>query len=258
MVYCAVCDNEFSESAVKQVISQKGIVFVCHDCLREDMPVFKKPEDYQFEGIYQRKSVYDRLSQAAGLKNPEEHRKRISDFGKNSGTLKDESLRKIVNKNFESKVKNYPKNEDLIDNFHWVLMRARRSKKISQRQLAEGIKEPESAIVMAEKGFIPQGNDLFVRKLEHSLGIRISKRTFENAKEGIIESEVERKELLERFENSGELDEEMTRNLTIADLHELKEKKKKKWWQFGKKKDSSQEDDVEIEYEDFSDESQTF
>jgi len=139
MVYCAICENEFPENKMKQVISKKGVVMVCPGCFRDDMPVFKKPEDYQFEGIYNRKSVYDRLSQAAGLKNPEEHKKRISEFGKTSGSLNDVSLRKLVNKNFESKMKKSPRNEDLIDNFHWVIMRARRSKKISQKQFADEI-----------------------------------------------------------------------------------------------------------------------
>jgi len=257
MAYCAICENEFPENKMKQVISKKGVVRVCPGCFRDDMPVFKKPEDYQFEGIYNRKSVYERLSSAAGLKNPEEHKKRISEFGKSSGSLEDVSLRKLVNKNFESKMKKSPRNEDLIDNFHWVIMRSRRGKKISQKQFADEIQEPESAVAMAERGVIPAGNDFFVRKIEQFLGIRISKKTFQNAKEGIVEGDKIKKELLGKFEQQGEFDEEMTKNLTISDLKELKEKKKK-WWQFGKKKDFEDEE-VEIEYEDFDEgKSQTF
>jgi len=254
MAYCAICENEFSDEVMKEVVSKKGIVKVCPGCFRDDMPVFKKPEDYQFEGIYNRKSVYDRLSQAAGLKNPEEHKKRISEFGKISGSLDDASLRKLVNKNFESKMKKSPKNEDLIDNFHWVIMRARRSKKISQKQFADEIQEPESAVAMAERGVVPTGSDFFIRKIEQYLGIRISKKSFEDAKQGIIEDNKIKEELLKKFEEQGEFDEEMTRELTISDLKNLKEKKKK-WWQFGKKKNSEDEEDfsekVEIEYGDF-------
>jgi len=254
MVYCSICDNEFPEERMKKVISKKGIVSVCPNCFRDDMPVFKKPEDYQFEGIYKRKSVYERLSNAAGLKNPEEHKERISEFGKNSGSLRDDSLRRIVNKNFEKRVKDFPKNEDLIDNFHWILMRARRSKKISQKQLAENIKEPESAVAMAERGFVPQGSDLFVKKLEQFLGVRISKRNFENAKAGIFEEDLEKQKLLEKFQISGELDEEMTRELTIEDLQELdgSKKKKKKWWQFGRDK-SSEDNELEEGSDEFLD-----
>jgi ribosome-binding protein aMBF1 (putative translation factor) len=250
MVYCVICENEFPEEIMKQVISKGGIVKVCPGCFREEMPLFKKPEGYQFEGIYKRKSVYERLSNAAGLKNPEEHRKRISEFGKSSGVVGDESLRKIVNKNFEEKAKKYPKNEDLIDNFHWVIMRARRSMKISQKQLAEELKEPESAISMAEKGFISQGNDSFVRKIEQFLRIRISKKSYENAFNKVYDEDAEKKKLLEKFKEIGELDDEMTKNLTISDLHDLKEKKKKKWWQFGKNNTSDlEEDNVDVEYE---------
>jgi ribosome-binding protein aMBF1 (putative translation factor) len=255
MTYCAICENEFSPGRMIDVISKGGIVKVCPGCYRDDMPVFKKPEDYQFEGIYKRKSVYERLSQAAGLNNSEEHKKRISGFGKDSGVLKDEYLRRIVNKNFEKRAENYPKNEDLIDNFHWVILRARRSKKLSQKQLAEAIKEPESAVAMAEKGFIPQGSDFFVRKLEEFLRVRISKKNFEKAREGIFDGEVEKKELLRRFEDHGEFDDEMMKSLTIEDLNELKEKKKKKkWWQFGKKKNSDFEEEDEEELEDDSEE----
>jgi ribosome-binding protein aMBF1 (putative translation factor) len=248
MVYCAICENEFSDSKMTEVISKKGITKVCSGCYRDDMPVFKKPAKHQFDGVYKRKSVYERLSQAAGLKDPDEHKKRISDFGKESSG-DDGALRRLVNRNFQEKAKAYPKNEDLINNFHWVVMRARRSMKISQKQLAERIREPESAVSMAEKGFIPEGSDNFVRKLEGYLRVRISKKNFDKAKEGILDEEVEKEALLKKFEDKGEFDEEMMENLNVSDLNEYK-KKKKKWWQLGKKKSDSGDSDEDVSYED--------
>ncbi len=261
MPYCIICENEFPKEKLKQVISKNGITLVCQGCFREDMPLFKKPEEYQFEGIYKRKSVYERLSQAAGLKSPEDHKKRISEFGKDSGRIKDESLRMIVNKNFEAKAKKYPKNEDLVDNFHWILMRARRFKKISQKQLAERIKEPESAITLAEKGFIAQGSDFFIKKLEQFLGVRISKMNLSKERATLDEN---KEKLIQRLEREGELSEEMTENLTIEDLKNIKNRKKKRWWQFGKKSGDEEElveSGLELDYEEINsdfDKSQTF
>lgn len=253
MAYCAICENEFSDDVMKEIISKKGIVKVCPGCFRDDMLVFEKPSPEKLEGIYARKSVYSRLSDAAGLKDPEEHKRRISEFGKDSGVIGNESLKRIVNKAYDEKAKR-SKNEDLIDNFHWVIMRARRNRKISQKQLALEIQEPESMVAMAERGIIQPGNDFFVKKLEQFLRIRISKnkvRDFDSEEEKLKE------ELLKKFEESGEFDPLTTKTLTIEDLQSLNEnKKRKKWWKFGKK--DKDETEVEIEDLDFDSDSPFF
>lgn len=64
-------------------------------------------------------------------------------------------LREMANRNFESKIiKETGDSSDLIDNFNWAIMRARRAMHLSQQQLAEAIGESEAAIRRAEQGLL--------------------------------------------------------------------------------------------------------
>ena len=66
---------------------------------------------------------------------------------------------------------------DLVENFHWVIQQGRRMKKVSPKQLAEQIAEPEILIASAEKGKLPKDYDKLVSKLEQFLGVQIRKKS---------------------------------------------------------------------------------
>jgi ribosome-binding protein aMBF1 (putative translation factor) len=227
MEVCAICEREVSPENLKEVISGKGITKVCNHCYSEDMPLFNKPTDENFESIYKRKTVYNRLSDSAGL-NSEDHRRRVYEFN-NRKISKDESLRRIANRNYEMDARKSPKNEGLVDNFHWIITRARRLKKLSQSQFALEIGEPESAIAMAEKGFIPVGSNILVQKIENSLRIRISKKIPD--KEMSPFEKIQR-EYLDKIKNEGNFDPFITKDITVSDLVP----KKKRWSLFGRRK----------------------
>ena len=130
----------------------------------------------------------------------------------------DATLRKIVDKNFK---KNFPTQRkprhDLIDNFHWVITRFRRMKKVTQEQLARDISEPLAAIQMAEQGILPEKDYVLVKKLENYLGIILIKEEAK-AEEQTENKTTEIKTLT--FEPHG------SKNLTIADLRRIKEQRK--------------------------------
>lgn len=253
MGFCAICEKEFEDSELKQVILKKGIMNVCRNCFNEDMLVFNKPDPEAFDGIYSRKSVYSRLSESAGVRKVEGDKRRISEFGKASGVVRDEHLKKIANKNYEEGAKKLPPNKDLVDNFHWIIMRARRFRKISQKKLAEEIQESESAIDMAERGIIPEGKDYFVKKLEQYLGITISKKTLESRKNPDHE-DLMRRQLIDKFLEENDFDVLTKKSLTVSDLKNMSESddeefaesgdkvNKKKWWQFGRKSSEGKKD----------------
>lgn len=243
MVVCGICENEVSEEGVKKVISAYGIIPVCSDCFREDMMVFEKPSEEKLKNIYTRKSVYTRLSEAAGVKDVDEHKKRISEFGKES-SLMGNDLRRIVNRTYDERAKAL-KNENLVDNFQWMIMRARRAKKISQKQFAEEIQEPEALVAMAERGIIQPGNNVLVRKIEQYLKIKISKSA-------PISEEKLKEELLMKIERGEGIDALTAKTLTPEDL-ENAPRKKRNWWPFGKKKKA--EEVVEEEKIEFSSDS---
>jgi ribosome-binding protein aMBF1 (putative translation factor) len=238
---CFNCGISRERLRLFDAISGKGIVKICKECASKgDMPLVKKLEETP---LYQNlktnlseksRTVYDRLSQISGydLKNrkTEEEKELLK---KQETTLKD-----IVDKNFKIQIKETKSRSDLIDNFHWIIMRARRLKHITQEQLAKEISEPETAIKVIEKGSPPEDNTI-IKKLENYLGIKILKKEFAEKNK-------------EKPKEIG-FDAMTAKNLTISDLQEMKRKKEEKEI-FGEKIDEEEnifpnEDDLIFEEE---------
>jgi acyl-CoA synthetase (AMP-forming)/AMP-acid ligase II len=73
-------------------------------------------------------------------------------------TSQEVTLKDIVNRKYQDRMAGRIERkpvEELISNFHWVIMRARRLKKLTQEQVAQKIGEPESAVKLAEQGIFP-------------------------------------------------------------------------------------------------------
>jgi ribosome-binding protein aMBF1 (putative translation factor) len=224
MAECYKCGVSDEHERLFDAISNKGVVKICRNCSdNEEFPLIQpvdlnKPEKTQ--------SVYERLSAMAKL-DPEKHRKMIVErekedalkrrrqlFGRDQAT----TLKDVIDTNFDKK--RLQQRTDLIPNFHWVIMRTRRSKKLTQKQLAENIGESESLVKSAEEGVILNNADVFLRKLESYLGIKI------RTGEGTYSTEdPAKKDALEKLEKEGNFDNKTTENLTIADLQEAKKKK---------------------------------
>ena len=204
---CARCGVSGDLTKLHDVITGEGIVKLCKRCIEEEnAPIIHRPTEKEIQSVAKSDSLYRRLSNAAGI-NPTEHRKNIQEF--HIKESKDEvTLRDLVDKKFDKFVKkDLKKRDDLIDNFHWIIMRARRSKKMSVSQLAKEIGESEKVIKMAEQGVMPEGY-VVVRKLEEILGIRI------------LRPEIAQE--LERQKKQLGFDDYSSKSLTISDLHEMK------------------------------------
>lgn len=163
---CSICGISDKMRNVSQALGTKGIVFACDRCAsNEGFVTVKKPKVIEPA----RESVYERMARLAGVEaKPQPERPLLRGQEKN--------LRQIVDTHYEKKIAPQKfllkKRMDLVDNFHWMIMRVRRVKGLTQAQLAERINEPEAAIKMAEQGVIPEGYAL-VDKLEHFLRIKI-------------------------------------------------------------------------------------
>jgi len=135
----------------------------------------------------------------------------------------DAALRKISDKNIKKdfQIQKKPR-PDLIDNFHWVITRFRRMKKITQEQFAREISEPLVAIQMAEQGVLPERDYTLVKKIESYLGIRLIKeeKTLERERIEQLENNAPVKALTFEPNNS--------KSLTIADIRRIKEEKENK------------------------------
>lgn len=209
MAECYRCGKSGNEVVLFDAISKEGVVSICEDCSRQDsIPVIRRPTQLQLTESKHPFTVYERLSSMAGL-NAKEHKKKVLGPKDQSSTQKETTLRDLVDRNYQKKkevqqLKPKPQPE-LIDNFHWVVMRARRFKKLTQGQVAKEIGESESAIKMIESGVLPENSHTLINKLESFLWIKIRKK-----KDG----EEKPKEIT--------IDRDTVKALTIADLREIK------------------------------------
>ena len=198
MEECFKCHVPETKALLFDAILPDGIVKICSKCSpEEDIPIIK---DTLFQKIEKQQTVRERLSKLSGINNVE----------KASFKLKEKNeLRKLVNDNYIFK-ENLKLKEDLIRNFHWVVLRARRLKHLTQEQLAQEINEPGIVIRKIETGSAPEKRDIII-KLEKCLNIRLT-----------IKSEVQ-----ESSEIKEEFDIKNFEDLTIYDLYEMDKKRDK-------------------------------
>ena len=198
MEECFKCHVPETKALLFDAILPDGIVKICSKCSpEEDIPIIK---DTLFQKIEKQQTVRESLSKLSGINNVE----------KASFKLKEKNeLRKLVNDNYIFK-ENLKLKEDLIRNFHWVVLRARRLKHLTQEQLAQEINEPEIVIRKIETGSAPEKIDIII-KLEKCLNIRLT-----------IKSEVQ-----ESSEIKEEFDIKNFEDLTIYDLYEMDKKRDK-------------------------------
>lgn len=217
MEKCFNCGISEIKAILFDVVLPEGIMKICGKCSAEkNMPLIKGGFSPQNE---KKQTVYERLSKISGIdlsKQKDDEEKKHKTF-----------LRNVVDSNFEKNFRNdLNAKENLIDNFHWAVMRARRSKKLTQEQFAEAIQEPTKAIILIEKGFVPEEKAI-LNKIENYLGIRIKKNNWktEQGKDFLSDSS-------EIVQNSEDKKKQLTdfnfkdvKNLTIADLQEMKKRK---------------------------------
>ena len=227
MVECFRCGVSDERERLFDAISNKGVVKICRSCSNEEGLPLVQPVD--LNKPEKTRSVYERLSDMAKL-DPEKHRSMLLEKAKQDSMRRykedrsrrqETTIKSVIESNLQ---KNKPQpRTDLIPNFHWVIMRARRAKKITQKQLAENIGEPESLIISAESGVIFNNSDSLVRKLENYLGIKI--RNVESPYSSESQAASNEESARERLEKEGKFDNQTTEILTIADLQEINKKK---------------------------------
>lgn len=190
------------------VICAKGVVKVCSDCIKkENLPLVRKPVELNFRNVEKKQPIYERLSRISGIKLGDIREKDMRE--RKLLTKQDEELRKLVEGQSIRTIDDAEAKEKLIDNFHWVIMRVRRLKKLTKEQLAKEIGESEDIIKLLEQGVIPAGYIPIISKIESVLNVRI------------FREEPEKSEQVEFNHVS-------TKQLTIADLKEMKEERERR------------------------------
>ncbi|PIN78091.1 hypothetical protein COV15_00320 [Candidatus Woesearchaeota archaeon CG10_big_fil_rev_8_21_14_0_10_34_12] len=176
---CFVCGMSSDLTSLFEAISDEEIVMVCQNCaFKENLPLLRKPTEEQIKESkipYSRKEVFARISSFKQGQNvinsvaPE----KIKEETHEKVTLNLLQERMIRQRESKKGIENSPVN--LIENFHWYIMRARRLAKLTTKELAERLKEDENSIKMLETGKIPRGVEPLIKKIEQYLKIRLTK-----------------------------------------------------------------------------------
>ncbi len=158
MAECFKCGVSDEKAILFDAISSKGIVNVCRRCsIVEEIPIIRTPKQEDENKPKLQSNVARNL-----YARPQKQ--------------EDATLRNIVERNFKQNLKeDFSLKNSLIMNFHWVIMRARRARKMTQEQLAKALREPEIAIKTLEIGYVPEKSLLLIKKIEQYLGIRLRK-----------------------------------------------------------------------------------
>ena len=65
--------------------------------------------------------------------------------------------------------------KELVENFHWEIIKARRGKNLTRKQVADALKISEGDMKMIEFGELPSDDFVLVNKLENYLGVSLRK-----------------------------------------------------------------------------------
>src|SRR3989338_9153706 len=178
---CFICGVKGEKAVLFSAIVKEGVLAVCEDCsVKEKILIIKRVG--QLRESERNQTIYERLSQMAGL-DPVGHKEKImreerielkrkeirkpaGPTGVSSGVKKDLSFPNLkqANPQFE---------EGLIRNYHWTIFNARRAMKLTQKQLAEEIGEPEESVKLVERGILPDNYLPFIRKLQTCLRVTL-------------------------------------------------------------------------------------
>lgn len=220
---CFKCGISDKDAILFDAICNEGIKKICKNCLEnEELPIIKKPTESQIEKSKEKNSssVYERLSKINKIKENSKIDTNITS---------DRSLRSLC-KQENREISEIPK--ELVEHFHWIIMRKRRSKKITHKYLSEKTKIPEQTLISIEKGEIPENYLEIISKLEKELDAILIKQEFRDKIN---------KKLPYMPENKNDYDE-----LTISDLREMKRKKEEDLIEKQEKKEEGELSEEEI------------
>lgn len=208
---CFKCHRDEGEVRLFDVIYGNEMAKMCERCaIIEDIPIIKRPTTSQLKEAEKNYSVYQRLKRMSGLEKKEEKQ--------------DNVLSRLQELDTHPELEMPEKSSlNLVHNFHWWIMRARRNKGLSQRQLAWALGESEAAIKMIEKGELPGEPEILVKKLEQFFQIKLREKTekeIEAEKQKFMESSFLRRRALEE-ENQRNLEKEKLESEKSADEPEI-------------------------------------
>lgn len=164
MESCARCDVRENEVRLYDAIYEGRMNSICERCsIIENIPIIKKPNASQLKETEQGEGVYSRMQRLSGL--GEEKSDEVY--------FREDKLNELE----RQPELELPEQEklNLIEHFHWEIMKERRRKGLSPEKLAEFLGESVVVVQMIEKGKLPENAESLIRKLEQFFQIKLRK-----------------------------------------------------------------------------------
>jgi ribosome-binding protein aMBF1 (putative translation factor) len=159
---CERCNIDSNEVRLFDAIWNGQMTNLCERCsIIENIPIIKAPKADQLKESEKTEKVYPLMKRLSGVKS----------FEKDETYFQEDKLNELDS---------HPELElperdklNLIQYFHWEVMRSRRRKGMSQQQLSAAIGESEVGIQMIEKAKLPENAENLIKKLEQFLQIKL-------------------------------------------------------------------------------------
>jgi len=212
MMICERCGISGQVVRLFDAIYDGKMSLLCERCsIIENSPIIKRPDSAQLKEFEKRTKLYNRIRTIAGLKTEKDK--------KDTFFIGDRLKELDKNPRLELPEENQL---NLIDNFHWEIMKIRRRKGLSQKQLGDVIGESEIAIQMIEKGKFPEASESLIKKIEQFFQINLKKINETESK--FIEKEKKNNKPVLIDEEGRELDtipEEKIEHLENKDINKI-------------------------------------
>lgn len=184
MEKCVRCGASEEKKPLLDAISREGLVKICKDCnYAENLLIIKKtepkptPEELAAQQKQAQNTPAPRKIPTISLLDSQ---KRVEALRKErQERLEKESayLTELRKRGVREEVKKNPiETSNMLENFHWTVMRERRARHMSIKQLAEAISEPEPMLKLLEEGALPRERERIVQKLEDYFKIKLTKQ----------------------------------------------------------------------------------
>jgi len=166
MKNCELCFVGNNKVKIFEGIYESRLINICERCsIIENVPIVRRPNTSQLKESELR--IYDRMKRLSGLSRFSEQKPKKQDTFFVEDRLKQLEASPHLERPEESL--------NLMDHFHWEIMKQRRRKGLSHEQLAKNLGESVIVIQMLEKGKLPGNADVLIRKLEQFFQISLRK-----------------------------------------------------------------------------------
>jgi len=159
---CVICKKDSDEVALFDGIFDDEMVNVCESCAeKEEIPIIKRPSGTQLNLVEEKQSVRERMERISGFRD-------ATDISGDQAVIQGHVARLKIPEKKES-------NDDVLDNYSWLLNISRRRRKLSINQLSEKIGISPEIIKSIERGKIPENFEEIFIELENYFGIKFLK-----------------------------------------------------------------------------------